>query len=157
MKNHIGTRVLNYEIVSFLGEGGLAEVYLAKHIRLANQQVAIKILKSEYANKQVIRERFVREAEIMATLSHPNIAKVSDFVEDESMLAIILEYLEGESLDEYIRSKGALHTLSEVKRIFSQIFLGFEYAHGYENSVIHRDIKPPNLVQASRLAPDWGQ
>ena len=137
----IGKQILNYKIISKIGEGGMATVYLAKHIRL-DTLVAIKILKPVLATNQKIRQRFIQEAKIMASLNHPNITKVLDFEEYKDRLAIVIEYLEGMTLKDYTKQKGGLNT-DEAIKLFENILPAFDFAH--KKGIVHRDIKPSNI------------
>ncbi len=145
MKDYIGIRINNYEITQLIGEGGMANVFLAKHTRLETQKVAIKILKPEFAYKEIIRKRFLREANIMANLQHPNITRVLDFEENENILAIVLEYLEGDTLSNYLYKNGAVTNIDILKKLFNQVFSAFAYAHNQKEPIVHRDVKPSNI------------
>jgi len=85
-----GRRILNYQIIKLLGKGGMAKVYMAKHIKLGNT-VAIKVLNKDLFQNSNYRARFVNEAKIMIQLQHPNIIKIIDFVENDNMIAIVME------------------------------------------------------------------
>ena len=138
LNKKIGSFILTEEI----GKGGMSKIYKAVHENIANKVVAIKILNPTLSVDANIKERFKNEANIMAGLNHQNITLVNDFIEQDGVLAIILELLEGESLSKYIRKKGAL-SKQDGERIFSQILNAFSYAH--KKGVIHRDVKPSNI------------
>ena len=95
-----------YEILREIGSGGMANVYLA-HCRLLNRNVAVKILKSEFVNDKEFLERFNKEAQVAATISSPNIVNVYDVGHDGDIHYIVMEYVEGQTLKEYIRCCGA--------------------------------------------------
>jgi serine/threonine protein kinase len=137
----INTSIGKYKITRLIGEGGMASVYEATHEMLGTK-VAIKVLNPILSANEQIRERFKNEAKLMASLNHKNITKISDFDEQPNQLSIILEFLEGEDLDEKIKRQGALPD-DEILSIFKQAFSAFQYAH--EKGIVHRDIKPSNI------------
>lgn len=131
-----------YEIIRSIGEGGMANVYLAFDTIL-NRNVAVKILRGDLANDDKFVRRFQREAISASSLNHPNIVEVYDVGEDSGKYFIVMEYLEGETLKSLIKRRGAL-TLSEVIDIMLQLTSGLACAH--DSYIIHRDIKPQNVV-----------
>ena len=137
----INKTIGKYSITRKIGEGGMASVYEARHEMLGTK-VAIKVLNPILSANEQIRERFKNEAKLMASLNHKNITKISDFDEQPNQLSIILEFLEGEDLDEKIKRQGALPD-EEILSIFKQAFAAFQYAH--EKGIVHRDIKPSNI------------
>ena len=124
-----------------IGEGGMASVYEAEHEMLGTK-VAIKVLNPILSANAQIKERFRNEARIMASLDHPSITKVLDFDEQPQQLSIVMEFLDGEDLNQKIKRNGALNE-KEVTEIFCQTLSAFQYAH--EKGVVHRDIKPSNI------------
>ena len=130
-----------YCITELIGQGGMASVYVAEHEMLGSR-VAVKVLNPMLSVNDAIRERFRNEARIMASLNHPNIARVIDFDEQQQQLSIIMELLEGEDLSRRIRDRGPL-TDVERKNVFSQVLSALQYAH--DKGVVHRDIKPSNI------------
>ena len=132
----------NYTIKQKLGEGGMATVYLAEH-NILKQPVAIKILKEEYVFNENIRKRFLSEAKNMFKMTHPNIIKVTDLIDQEDGVAFVMEYIEGETLKEYLERKGKL-TDEEIKKLFVQMLEAVSYVH--EQNLVHRDIKPSNFM-----------
>src|SRR5262245_12625797 len=144
MSLQAGTRFGAYEIVSSLGAGGMGEVYRA-HDRKLGRDVAIKILPSTFANDRSRVARFEREARLLATLNHPNIAAIYGIEEDGVASApvsgLVLELVEGESLDVRL-SRGPL-AVREALKIGQQIADALEAAHG--QGIVHRDLKPANI------------
>jgi serine/threonine protein kinase len=138
----IGNQILNYKIISLLGEGGMANVYLAQHQSLGNN-VAIKFLKEKYVQNTNIRKRFIAEARNLVKMSHPNIIKVIDLIDAGDIVAFVMEYIEGQTLEDFLSKKGKLTSL-EIEGLFNQMILAVEYVH--EQGLIHRDIKPSNFM-----------
>lgn len=145
-----GTKIFNYRITRMIGEGGMAKVYEAVHEKFENRQVAIKILDPILTANAEIRQRFENEAKIMATLDHPNIVRVIDYTDDGNKLAIIMEFLKGLTLSEYIKSNGAMKP-SDAARLMVQILHAFQYAH--DKGIVHRDVKPSNIFLDQQLVP----
>lgn len=131
-----------YEIIDKVGSGGMADVYKAKCHRL-NRYVAIKILKPEYSSDKNFVAKFRAEAQSAAGLSHPNIVNVYDVGDDEGLYYIVMELVEGITLKKFIERKGQLE-VKEAIGISIQIAQGMEAAH--LNHIIHRDIKPQNII-----------
>ncbi|MBN2664406.1 MAG: protein kinase [Bacteroidales bacterium] len=138
----IGKQILNYNVTKIIGTGGMASVYLAEHIKFKNKKVAIKVLNPILASNADIKTRFENEASIMAGLEHKHITQVIDFEDKKNSLAIIMEYLEGQDLTDYIKSKGKL-ALNEALNIFYQTLDAFAFAH--QKGIVHRDVKPGNI------------
>ncbi len=135
-----GTRVGPYEILSRVGAGGMGEVYKARDTKL-NRDVAIKVLPAAFVQDSGRVARFRREAQLLASLNHPNIAAIHGLEESEGVVALALELVEGEDLAERL-TRGAI-LVDEVIEIAKQIAEGLEAAH--EKGVVHRDLKPANL------------
>ena len=131
-----------YEILRQIGEGGMANVYLAQDIIL-DRKVAIKILRGDLANDEKFVRRFQREALSASSLSHPNIVEMYDVGEDNGMYFIAMEYVEGKTLKQLLKKRGNL-TLSEAIDIMLQLTDGI--AHAHESYIIHRDLKPQNIM-----------
>jgi serine/threonine protein kinase len=130
-----------YKLIKLLGEGGQAAVYEAEH-EVLGTKAAVKILNPMLSANQQLRERFKNEAKLMASLDHPNIIRVIDYDESPEHLAIVMELLNGEDLNDRIKQRGALSE-SEIQNVFSQTLSAFQYAH--EKGIVHRDIKPSNI------------
>lgn len=131
-----------YEIVKLIGEGGMANVYLAIDTIL-NRKVAIKVLRGDLAGDEKFIRRFQREAMSASNLSHPNIVEVYDVGEEDGNHYIVMEYIEGKTLKQLIQKRGAL-TVPEVIDIMTQLTDGI--AHAHDAYIIHRDIKPQNIL-----------
>ena len=135
-----GTRLGPYEILSALGVGGMGEVYRARDSKL-NRDVAIKVLLPAVADDPDRLARFSREAQVLASLNHPNIAHIYGLEDADGLQALVLELVEGEDLAQRI-ARGAL-PLDEALPIARQIADALEAAH--EQGIIHRDLKPANI------------
>lgn len=131
-----------YEILELIGSGGMADVYKAKCHKL-NRFVAIKVLKSEFSSDSVFVSKFKAEAQAAAGLMHPNIVNVYDVGEENRMYYFVMELVEGITLKHYIEKKIRL-TAKEAVSIAIQVSMGIEAAHN--NGIIHRDIKPQNII-----------
>lgn len=131
-----------YEIIKSIGEGGMANVYLAKDTIL-DRQVAVKVLRGDLSSDEKFIRRFQREALSVSNLSHPNIVEVYDVGEEDGQYYIVMEYIEGKTLKQLLYKRGAL-TLPEVIDIMTQLTDGL--AHAHEAYIIHRDIKPQNIM-----------
>ena len=135
-----GTRVGSYEVISILGSGGMGEVYRARDLKLG-RDVAIKILPASVAGDPDRLARFEREARVLATLNHPHIGSIYGVEDSGDVRALVLELVEGPTLDERI-ARGPL-PLSEALPIAIDIAAALETAH--ESGVVHRDLKPANI------------
>ena len=131
-----------YEIIKTIGEGGMANVYLA-HDLILDRDVAIKILRGDLSGDEKFVRRFQREALAASSLSHPNIVEMYDVGEDKGMYYIVMEYVKGVTLKQLIKKRGGL-SLSECIDIMLQLTDGISHAHA--SYIIHRDIKPQNIV-----------
>lgn len=131
-----------YEIIKSIGEGGMANVYLA-YDTILDRRVAIKVLRGDLSNDEKFVRRFQREALSASSLSHPNIVEMYDVGEDDGIYYIVMEYIEGKTLKQLIKKRGAL-TLSEAIDIMLQITDGISQAH--DSYIIHRDLKPQNIM-----------
>ncbi|GGL44343.1 Stk1 family PASTA domain-containing Ser/Thr kinase [Sporolactobacillus putidus] len=139
----IGRRVGGrYQILSRLGEGGMAIVYKAKDLIL-NRFVAVKILRPELAGDEEFVRRFHREAESVASLSHPNIVAIYDIGEEQDCYYIVMEYVHAMTLKEFIKDYSPI-SISESVHIMKQIARAIAHAHA--RGIVHRDIKPHNIL-----------
>lgn len=134
--------LLNYQLIRLLGSGGMGEVYLARNKNI-EQFVAVKALHPKYANNPMIRARFKQEAVMLNSLNHPNIVKFLNFVENEYGVFLIMEYVDGCTLEEYITKRNGLIVEEKAYPMFAEILNAFSYAH--QHGIIHRDIKPSNI------------
>ncbi len=139
-----GTRVGPYEVLSLVGVGGMGEVYKARDSRL-DRMVAIKFLRAEVAGRADRRARFDKEARAISSLSHPHICALYDVGDDDGRPFIVMEYLEGETLDDCL-TRGALPA-ADVLRFAVQI--ADALAHAHRARVVHRDLKPSNVMLTS--------
>jgi len=131
-----------YQLEARVGGGGMAIVYKARDLIL-NRQVAVKVLRSQFGTDEDFVNRFRREAQAVASLSHPNVVGVYDVGQENDTHYMVMEYVEGSTLKEMIVSRGAL-PVEEAVRIAEQICDALEHAH--QNQIIHRDIKPHNIL-----------
>ena len=133
-----------YEIIENIGSGGMSDVYKAKDHKL-NRLVAVKVLKNEYSQDAAFVRKFRVEAQSAAGLSHPNIVGVYDVGEEDGINYIVMELIQGITLKKYIEMKGKLE-IREALNISIQIASGLSAAH--QNRIIHRDIKPQNIIMS---------
>jgi len=139
-----GTHVGPYEILSPIGAGGMGEVYRARDPKLG-RDVAVKVLPEAFTRNADRMARFHREARLLASLNHPNIASIHGFEDSSDIHALVMELVEGQTLADRIRSSSI--PIDEALQIARQIAEGLEYAH--EHGVVHRDLKPSNIKLAS--------
>ncbi|MCD8510852.1 MAG: Stk1 family PASTA domain-containing Ser/Thr kinase [Bacillus sp. (in: Bacteria)] len=131
-----------YELVRPIGGGGMADVYLARDIIL-DREVAVKVLKPQFSEDDEFIRRFRREAQAATSLSHPNVVNIFDVGEEDKLYYIVMEYVQGSTLKNYIQQKGKLQ-VHEAVHIMEQITSAIDHAH--ENHIVHRDIKPHNIL-----------
>ena len=132
-----------YHVIREIGRGGMANVYLAEDTYLDNRQVAIKILRSNVENDSLAIARFQREAYAMAELNHPNIVGISDVGDADDQQYIVMEYIDGLTLKQYINEHAPLAN-EEAIRIGDEILAAMALAHS--SGIIHRDLKPQNIL-----------
>ncbi len=145
-----GTRLGPYEIVEPIGKGGMGEVYRARDTKL-ERDVAIKVLPEEFAKDTERLARFEREAKLLASLNHPNIASIYGLEEADGVTALVLELVEGPTLAERIQ-QGPI-PVEETLAIAKQIAEALEAGH--EAGVVHRDLKPANVKVKDRSVSQW--
>jgi eukaryotic-like serine/threonine-protein kinase len=139
----IGKRLNDrYKILEIIGGGGMANVYLARDIIL-EREVAIKVLRLDFANDEEFIKRFRREALSATSLDHPNIVSIYDVGEEDDIYYIVMEYVDGQTLKQYIQQHAPL-TPEESIDIMMQLTSAISHAH--QNGIIHRDIKPQNIL-----------
>lgn len=143
MENYVGKRLDGrYEMQEILGVGGMAVVYKALD-QIDGKTVAVKILKEEYLSDEDFKRRFKNESKAIAVLSHPNIVKVLDVSFGDLLQYIVMEYVEGITLKEYIEQQGVVRT-REALYFVMQILRALQHAH--DKGIVHRDIKPQNIM-----------
>ena len=146
MDDLIGKTLNRYKILDKVGEGGIGAVYRA-YDNILQRDVAIKVMRPEYARQPNFRERFLEEARAVARLDHPSIVKVHDFGQTDELLYIVMEYIPGNNLREILnnlRAQNQWVVLTEAIQIVQQTAQAIEYAHN--QGLLHRDIKPENLM-----------
>lgn len=136
-----------YRIVKQIGRGGMADVYLAKDLILDGEEVAVKVLRTNYQTDPITVARFQREARAMADLDHPHIVRITDIGEEDGQQYLAMEYVAGLDLKRYIKEHYPLSN-EEAVRIMGQILLAMRLAH--TRGIVHRDLKPQNIL----LTPD---
>jgi serine/threonine protein kinase len=146
----VGDLIAGYRIERELGRGGMSVVYLADHERL-ERKVALKVLAPQLAGNQKFRERFLRESKVAAAIDHPNIVPIYDAGESEGVLYIAMRYVEGTDLKRLIEEEGTLDPARTVS-IVIQLAAALDAAHGRD--LIHRDVKPGNVLLVPRASPD---
>lgn len=143
MENYVGKRIDGrYEIHEIIGVGGMAVVYKA-YDNIDDKIVAIKILKEEYLANEEFRRRFKNESKYIAVLSHPNIVKVYDVHFGDQLQYIVMEYIEGITLKEYIQQQNIIQP-KEAVHFTTQILRALQHAH--DKGIVHRDVKPQNIM-----------
>ncbi|WP_066068518.1 Stk1 family PASTA domain-containing Ser/Thr kinase [Neobacillus soli] len=139
----IGKRISGrYKVLEMIGGGGMANVYLA-HDMILDRDVAVKMLRLDFANDEEFIRRFHREAQSATSLAHPNIVSIYDVGEEDSLYYIVMEYVHGQTLKQYIQQHSSLR-VDEALDIMMQLTSAISNAH--HNHIIHRDIKPHNIL-----------
>lgn len=150
MDNLIGKKLDGlYEVRELIGSGGMANVYKAVMLGHngpvpAGTVVAVKVLRQEYMHDPDLVRRFKNESKAISLLNHPNIVKVYDVSVNDDLQYIVMEYVDGMTLREYLNQRGGRLTNRETVHFISQILKALEHAHA--NGVVHRDIKPQNIM-----------
>ncbi|HEX4593720.1 MAG TPA: protein kinase [Bryobacteraceae bacterium] len=139
---NIGERVGDYEIVAILGSGGMGQVYKVRNV-ISERVEAMKVLLPNLGSDTALADRFLREIKVQATLDHPNIARLNTAQQVGNQLIMLMEYVEGSSIDTLLKS-GPME-LSECLQCTSQVLDALSYAHAH--GVVHRDIKPANIMR----------
>src|SRR2546421_10494625 len=153
MADRLGQQYGNYRLVSLLGQGGYAEVYLGQHVRL-NQQAAIKVLHAHLTEQEA--EHFQQEAQTIASLVHPGIVRVFDYDVQDGVPFLVIDYAPNGSLRQRY-PKSSLVPLPVIVSAVKQVADALQYAH--EQKFIHRDVKPENMLLGRRqevLLSDFG-
>jgi serine/threonine protein kinase len=152
MEKLVGRTLNRYTIESLIGEGGIGAVYRARDT-LLEREVAIKVMRPEFAERETFQKRFLQEARTAARLDQPSIVKVHDFGEEDELLYIVMEYIPGDNLRgmlQNLRAQNKWIILTEAVQIVQQVCKALDYIHN--QGVMHRDIKPDNLM----LKPEPG-
>ena len=157
MDNLIGKRLDGrYSIESLVGVGGMANVYRGTDLKTGNQ-IAVKVLKDEFLDNEELVRRFKNESKAISILSHPNIVKVYDVSVTDKLQYIVMEYVDGITLKEYLKQRGGALTWKETVHFATQILSALQHAHS--KGIIHRDVKPSNIylnAQGHFLLGDLG-
>ena len=144
MDNLIGKRLDGrYSIESLVGVGGMANVYRGTDLKTGNQ-IAVKVLKDEFLDNEELVRRFKNESKAISILSHPNIVKVYDVSVTDKLQYIVMEYVDGITLKEYLKQRGGALTWKETVHFATQILSALQHAHS--KGIVHRDIKPQNVL-----------
>jgi serine/threonine protein kinase len=137
-----GTALGSYVIERHLGEGGMASVYLARHVALGSLH-ALKVLSPDLLVHQNLRGRFLAEGQIQARLRHPNVVAVTDLISEPGVAGLVMEYIEGPSLEDFIKSHGAM-PWAQACQLICGVLEGVAAAH--DQGIVHRDLKPSNVL-----------
>lgn len=131
-----------YKIIEMIGGGGMANVYLA-HDMILDRDVAVKVLRMDFAEDEEFIRRFHREAQSATSLAHPNIVNIYDVGEEDTIYYIVMEYVDGQTLKQYIQQNSPI-PIDDALEILKQLTSAISHAH--QNHIIHRDIKPHNIL-----------
>ena len=152
-----GTRLGAYELMQRIGAGGMAEVYRAQQLSAFGREVAIKVIRAEFVEDATFRIRFLREAHAFSRLSHPNILPLIEFGNENGILYLVMPWVREGTLRDLISQRTSPLSLEEATPLFAQLCDAVQYAH--EEGIIHRDIKPQNVLLQRRahvLLTDFG-
>ncbi|HEY7356565.1 MAG TPA: protein kinase, partial [Ktedonobacterales bacterium] len=139
-----GTRLGDYELIEQIGSGGMAEVYRARQLTAFGREVALKVIRSGFSKQQEFRERFLREAQAISRLSHPNILPLIEFREEGQTLYLVMPLVREGTLRDLIKQHNGPLAPEEALPLFTQLCSAVHYAHS--QGIIHRDIKPQNVL-----------
>ncbi|HWR54815.1 MAG TPA: protein kinase, partial [Bryobacteraceae bacterium] len=148
MAFEIGDTIGDYQVIGILGAGGMGKVYKVRNV-ISDRVEAMKVLLPDLAHEPELADRFMREIKLLASLNHPNIAALHTAQRYENQLLMIMEFVEGRTLEQRLKESGRLGVREAVECI-SQTLAALGYAH--ERGVVHRDIKPANMMET----PDGG-
>ena len=144
MDNLIGKKLDGrYLIESLIGVGGMANVYKGRDVRTGNQ-IAVKVLKEEFLDHEELVRRFKNESKAISILNHPNIVKVYDVSVTDQLQYIVMEYIDGITLKEYLKQRNGALTWKEVVHFATQVLSALDHAHS--KGIVHRDVKPQNIM-----------
>ena len=139
-----GTRLGDYELIELIGEGGMAEVYRAKQCTAFGREVALKVIRPEFTGDEPFRQRFLREAHVIARLSHPHILPLIEFGDEQGRLYLVMPLIREGTLRDLLKDHQTPLSLEEALPLFVPLCDAVEYAH--QEGIIHRDIKPQNIL-----------
>src|ERR1051326_7240962 len=142
MDLQIGSMVGDYQVIGILGAGGMGKVYKVCNT-ISERVEAMKVLLPDLAHAPELADRFIREIKVQASLEHPNIAALHTALRVENQLVMLMEFVEGETLEQRLRTEGRLSVANAVDYM-SQVLAALDYAHAH--GVVHRDIKPANMM-----------
>ena len=156
MADLAGRRLGNYELVERVGSGGMAEVYRARQLTAFGRDVAIKVIHPQFSSDETFRARFLREAQAISRLSHPNILPLIEFGEENETLYLVMPLIPDGTLRDLLKQQQGPLPLQESLPLFTQLCAAVQAAH--EQGIIHRDIKPQNVLLQQRhvLLSDFG-
>jgi serine/threonine protein kinase len=138
-----GQTIGTYEVGDVLGSGGFATVYKARHTVLGSDH-AIKVLSADFARQRELRDRFLAEGKILARLRHPNIVRVTDVLVEPGIAALVMDFVDGETLEAALDGRNEPMSLDEIHPVFLPVLAAVGHAH--DAGVIHRDLKPANII-----------
>ena len=157
MADMAGKRLGDYELIERIGGGGMAEVYRARQLTAFGREVALKVIRTDLSESEEFRARFLREAQAISRLSHPNILPLIEFGEENETLYLVMPLIREGTLRDLLKSRGDMLPLEEGVPFFIQLCNAVQYAH--DQGIIHRDIKPQNVLLQQRthvLLTDFG-
>src|SRR5579885_2127466 len=152
-----GTRLGAYELLARIGGGGMAEVYRARQSTAFGREVAVKVIRPGFSENEDFRARFLREAQAISRLSHPNILPLIEFGEEQGMLYLVMPLAREGTLRDLIKQRNGPLPPEEAIPLFLQLCSAVQYAH--EQGIVHRDLKPQNVLLQQRthvLLADFG-